>query len=171
MWVANFGSLLGSIFGSLLVTINVLSSLITSTWLSESFVIASTYFLESIIWSTCLAESFLNQFLLSTCSSESFISSTYFSYLLCVEPLIVDWIVHTLKFSTISARTLEASHISNDVFASCFCTFIAIGDWNEVSHVMLLMLHSIYSSSSSMTRRTASLRFLLENLWPWRLLY
>ena len=55
-------------------------------------------FLESFITSTCSAESFLNQFLASTCSLESTISSTYSS----------DWILHPLKFSTISARTPAA---------------------------------------------------------------
>ena len=33
------------------------------------------------------------------------------------------------------------------------------------------MLRLISSSSSSMTRRTASLRFLLDNIWPWRSWY
>ena len=129
VWVATFGLLLGSLFGSLLVTTNFSESLIASACLSESF-----------IWSTCSAESFLNQVLTSTCYSELFISSTCLSEFLCAESLIVDRIVHPLKFSTISARTPEASCISNENFASFFCTFIATGYWNEVPHVMLLML-------------------------------
>ena len=82
-----------------------------------------------------------------------------------------DWIVHPLNSLTIFSRTPAASCRYNEQFASFFCTFIVTGDWNEVSHVILLMLHSIYSSSCFMTRRTASLMFLLNNLWPWRSWY
>ena len=129
VWVAT----LGSLFGSLPSTTN---------------------FSESLIASTCSAESFLNQFLASTCSSGSIVVSTCSS----------DWIVHPLNYLTISSRTPAASRLSNDQFISFLCTFIVTGDSNEVSHVILLMLRSISSSSCSMTRRTASLRFLLNNL-------
>ena len=117
---------------------------------------STTNFSESFMTSTCSAESFLNQFLASTCSLESIILSTFSS----------DWILHPLKFSTISARMPAASRLSYDQLASFFCTPLVTGDLNEVPQVVLFMLRSISSSSSSMTRRTASLRFLLDNLWP-----
>ena len=75
-----------------------------------------------------------------------------------------DCIEHPLKFSTVSARTLEASRLSNEHFASFFCTFIVTRDWNEVSHVVLFMLRSISYYSSSMMRRTDFLSFLLYNI-------
>ena len=122
---------------------------------------STTNFLESIIASTCSAEPFLNQFLESTCSSESIFVSNRSS----------DWIVHPLNYLTISSRTPAVSHLYNDQFASIFCTYIVMEDWNEVSHVILLMLRSIYSSSCSMTQRTAYLSFLLDNHCLWLYLY
>ena len=70
-----------------------------------------------------------------------------------------NWIVHPLNYLTISSRTPEANCLSNDQFASFFCTFIVTGESNEVLHVILLMLRSIYFSSYSMMRRIASLSF------------
>ena len=58
---------------------------------------STTKCLESFNTSTSSKESFLNQLLASTCSFESIIVSTCSS----------DWIVHPLKFSTISARSWE----------------------------------------------------------------
>ena len=75
---------------------------------------STTNFSESLIASTCLAESFLNQFLASTCSTESIIVSTWSS----------DWIVHSLNYLIISSRMPAASRLSNDQFASLFCTFL-----------------------------------------------
>ena len=113
---------------------------------------------ESLIASTYSAESCLNQFLASTCSSESIIVLTCLS----------DWMVHTLNSLIIYSRTPASSRLSNDQFASFFCTFTLTGDSNEVSHVIFLMLRSISSSCCSVTRRKASLRFLLDNLWTWQ---
>ena len=93
VWVASFGSLVGLLFGSFPVTTNFLESLIASTCLLESFITASTCFSESFIWSSFSVELFLNQFLASTCSSESFILLTCLSESLCAELMIVDWIV------------------------------------------------------------------------------
>ena len=79
---------------------------------------STTNFSGSLISSTCLAESFPNQFLVSTCSSESVVVLTCLS----------DWIVHPLNYFTISSRMPAASRLSNDLFAYFFCTFIVTAD-------------------------------------------
>ena len=61
---------------------------------------------------------FLELFTISTCSFESLMSSTCSS----------DWILHPLKFSTISAKTPAASHLSNEQLASFSCTLLVPGD-------------------------------------------
>ena len=51
------------------------------------------------------------------------------------------------------------------MFSSLFCTFIATGDWNEVSVVTLLTLFRTSSYSSSMNLMTAS------KIFPWTIIH
>ena len=64
----------------------------------------------------------------STSSKESFLSSTPSLELLMSSTCSSDWILHPLKFSTISAKTPAAIHLSSDQLASFFCTLLVPGD-------------------------------------------